>query len=133
VKTIALIGIIGTRKRNTAAAFDLIKNVFDEIYEEGNWLCSGGCPKGGDRYAEQLAKAEGIPIITFYPNYKRFKGGAPIIRNGDIADTSDKIIACVMHPEDGIDAVLERKSGGTEDTLKKFVKRTCDKSKIYLV
>jgi len=55
------------------------------------------------------------------------------VRNGDIADISDKIIACVMNPEDGIDAVLERKSGGTEDTLKKFVKRTGDKSKIYLV
>jgi hypothetical protein len=133
VKRIGIIGIIGTRKRDTAAAFKEVRKGFDEIYEEGNWIVSGGCPKGADRYAEQLAKTEGIPIVTFYPNYKRFKGGAPIIRNGDIADTSDKIIACVMHPEDGIDAVLERKSGGTEDTLKKFVKRTGDKSKIYLV
>lgn len=125
--------MIGTRKRDTSAAFKEIRKVFDEIYEEGNWLCSGGCPKGADRYAEQLAKSEGIPIIIFYPNYKRFRGGAPIIRNGDVADTADKIIACVMNPEDGIDAVLERKSGGTEDTLRKFVKRTGDKSKIYLV
>jgi len=133
VKKMDIIGIIGTRKRDTSVAFKLIRKVFDEIFEEGNILCSGGCPKGADRYAEQLAKAEGIPIITFYPNYKRFKGGAPIIRNGDIADTADMIIACVMHPEDGIDAVLERKSGGTEDTLKKFVKRNGDKTKIYLV
>lgn len=132
MKSVEVIGIVGTRKRDTSAAFKEIRKVFDEIYEEGNWLVSGGCPKGGDRYAEQLAKGEGIPIITFYPNYKKFKGGAPIIRNGHIADAASRIIACVMHPEDGIDAVLERK-GGTEDTLRKFVKRTEDKSKIYLV
>lgn len=128
-----IIGIIGTRKRNTSSAFNKIKEVFDEIYEDGSWIVSGGCPKGADRYAEQLAKSQGLTLVTAYPNYKRYGRGAPIIRNGHIANIADVIIACVMNPEDGIDAVLERKSGGTEDTLRKFVKRTGDKSKIYLV
>jgi len=33
------------------------------------------------------------------------------------------IIACVVHPEDGIDDVLKRETGGTESTLKQFAKR----------
>ena len=128
-----MIGIIGTRKRNTTAAFKKIREVFDEIYEEGNILCSGGCPKGADRYAEQLAKSIGAPILIYYPNYKRYGRGAPIVRNDDVAKNSDLIIACVMKPEDGITEVLRRKTGGTEDTLRKFIKYNIDKSKIYLV
>jgi len=46
-----------------------------------------------------------------------------MVRNTDIAGSSDIIIACVINPEDGIEKVLKRKTGGTEDTLKKFVKR----------
>jgi hypothetical protein len=118
-----VIGVIGTRKRDTSAAFKKIKEKFFEIYEEGDWICSGGCPKGGDRCAEQIAKSDGIPILTFYPAYKRFRGGAPIIRNGPVVEQCDVIIACVMKPEEGIDEVLKREKGGTEDALRKFVKR----------
>src|SRR4030042_5809772 len=95
-----VIGIIGTRQRDTPISFNKVREVFYQIYEEGDWICSGGCPKGADRYAEQLAKVEGIPIILIQPNYKKYKQSAPIIRNGDIAKNSDVIIACVMHPED---------------------------------
>ncbi|MFW9871653.1 MAG: hypothetical protein ACFFG0_01035 [Candidatus Thorarchaeota archaeon] len=116
-----IIGVIGTRKRNTSAAFKKIKEKFFEIYEEGDWICSGGCSKGGDRCAEQIAKSSGIPILTFYPNYKRFQGGATFARNTDIAQTSHVIIACVMRPEEGLDEVLKRDKGGSEDTLRKFV------------
>jgi hypothetical protein len=116
-----IIGIVGTRRRDTASAFNLVRKKFFEIYEEGDWICSGGCGKGGDRFADVIAKQEGIPILTFYPNYKRYKTGAPLVRNTPIAETSHVIIACVIRPEDGIDEVLKRKKGGTEDTLRKFV------------
>lgn len=114
---------MGTRRRDTASVRSLIEEKFWEIYEEGDWIVSGGCPKGGDRFAEQIAKAEGIPILIFYPNYKRYKQGAPIIRNGDVAKESDVIIACVGKPEESIQEILQRKKGGTEDTLRKFVDR----------
>lgn len=126
------IGIVGTRTRNTSLVRRLIEDVFWKIYEEGDWIVSGGCPKGGDRFAEQIAKAEGIPILTIYPNYKRFKLGAPTIRNGPVAENSDVVIACVRKPEDGLDEVLKRKKGGTEDMLKKFVKAHPE-GKVYLV
>ena len=116
-----VIGIIGTRKRNTSTAFKKIKEKFYEIYEEGDWICSGGCDKGGDRCAEQIAKTDGIPILIYYPNYKRFSKGATFVRNTEIAKSSSVVIACVMNPEEGLDKVLDRKKGGSEDTLRKFV------------
>lgn len=115
------IGIIGTRRRDTPSVRRLIEEKLWEIYEEGDWLVSGGCPKGGDRFADQIARAEGLPILTIYPNYKRYRQGGPLIRNGDIAKNSDVIIACLVQPEEPIQEILQRKKGGTEDTLRKFV------------
>ncbi len=123
---------MGTRSRNTSAAFKLIEEKFWQIYKEGDWIVSGGCLKGADRFAEQLAKQEGIPILLFYPNYKRYNRGAPTIRNGSVAENADIVIACVRHPEEGLEEVLKRKKGGTEDMLKKFVK-VHPKGMVYLI
>jgi hypothetical protein len=106
------IGIIGTRRRNSGEAFKKIKEVFLEIYEEGDQIISGGCPKGGDRCAETLAKDFGVPILIFFPNWKKFGRGAGLVRNAAIADSSDILIACVS----------KDRTGGTEDTIKKFIK-----------
>ncbi len=129
-----IIGIIGTRKRNTSFAFKKIRKIFDELYNVGDSICSGGCSKGGDRYAEILAKDEGIEIYIIYPAYKKFGNGAPFIRNGKIANKCDILIACVMNPEDGIEKVLKRDKGGTEDTLRKFYKKNKENAdNIYLI
>lgn len=131
-----IIGIIGTRKRNTSEAYKKVRDKFFEIYEDGDWICSGGCKKGADRFADMISEEEGIPILRIPPSYKRYKRGAPFVRNTQVAENSHVIIACVMDPEDGIDEVLERKKGGTEDTLRKYMKDK-DKNgfvpKIYLV
>ena len=105
------IGIIGTRRRNNNEAYKKVENDFFEIYENGDWIVSGGCPKGGDRFAEVIAKKHGIPILIFYPNWERFKRGAGIVRNGDIAFHSDVLIACVA----------KDRKGGTENTIKSFL------------
>jgi len=117
-----IIGVIGTRRRNTPEAFEKVRQKFFEIYEDGDWICSGGCKKGADRLADMISEEEGIPILRFPPAYKRFKRGAPFIRNTPIAENSDVIIACVIRPEEGLDEVLARDKGGTEDTLKKYMK-----------
>lgn len=103
------IGIIGTRSRDSSGAYNKVEAMFLEIYEEGDMIVSGGCPKGGDRFAEVIAKKFGVPILIFYPNWKRYGGGAGIIRNTNIAKESDVIIAC-----------LARTPGGTDNTLEKF-------------
>lgn len=107
------IGIIGTRRRDTSEAYKKVHDAFFEFYKEGDWIVSGGCPKGGDRFAEKIAKDYGIPILIFYPNWKNLGRGAGLARNSDIARHADVLIACVAH---------DRK-GGTEDTIKKYQKK----------
>jgi len=125
------IGIIGTRKRNGASSFLKVESKFFELYEEGDIIVSGGCKIGGDSFAEEIAEKNGIPILIIYPNYKKYGRGAPIVRNGPVAEASDIVIACVVAPEDGLDEILKRKKGGTEDTLKKYLKQ--GKSEVHLV
>lgn len=128
------IGIIGTRRRNTPSVQKLIEEIFWKKYKTGDWIVSGGCDKGGDKFAEIIAKSHGIPILIIYPNYKKYPPyDAPKQRNTIVAENSDIIIACVMNPEEGIEEVLKRKKGGTEDTLRKFVEMKGSSSLIYLV
>ena len=115
------IGIIGTRKRNIITDFHVVHEAFFEVYEEGDWIVSGHCPTGGDAFAEKIAYSYGIPILLFPP--KKLKREEFFARNTSIAMASDIIIACLINPHDTLEFILKRKSGGSEDTLKKFAKR----------
>ncbi len=81
-------------------------------YPQGVQIVSGGCSKGGDRFAELIAKKFIIPIKLYKPDWKRDKKSAGIIRDIGIAKASDILIACVSG---------DRK-GGTEDCIKRFRK-----------
>ncbi len=105
------IGIIGTRRRDNPEAYMKVVKEFFNIYEEGDWIVSGGCILGGDRFAQVIAKKYGIPILIFYANWDKYKKGAGFVRNIDIAKNSDKLIACVS----------SNRTGGTEDTIKKYM------------
>lgn len=112
------IGIIGSRRRDGVADAEATANaVFGIIKRAGRevdfTIVSGGCPKGGDRFAEDIAKQMSIPIIIHQPQWHRYGRGAGFVRNTYIADDSDVLIACVA----------EDRKGGTEDTIKKFLKR----------
>lgn len=107
------IGIVGSRRRNTNADYAAVHNELNSHYEAGDWLVSGGCPQGADNFAEKIAKAQGYPILIFYPDWKGVGKYAGFKRNTDIALNSDILIACVA----------EDRTGGTEDTVKKFIAR----------
>lgn len=107
------IGIIGSRRRSRGLDRKATREKFFEIFEDGDWIVSGGCPEGGDEFAHKIAKDYGIPILIFYPDWKKFGRGAGIVRNGTIAENSDVMIACVH----------QDRRGGTEDTIKKFLKK----------
>lgn len=110
-----VIGIVGTRRRDSIHTdFPKVKEALFAIFQDGSngdTLVSGGCPSGGDRFAEILAKNEQIPIMIYYAKWSKYGKHAGFIRNGFIATLADKLIACVA-PD---------RTGGTEDTIKKFL------------
>lgn len=141
------IGIVGTRQRDGKGDLELVRIKLLEIYKPGDNIISGGCKQGGDRFSEILANElqldfEWCTSEEIFAQSssctKAFKGFIRIhvpdenrldakllaknrraayavinyARNTLIAQDSDKLIACVA-PD---------RKGGTEDTIKKFVK-----------
>jgi predicted Rossmann fold nucleotide-binding protein DprA/Smf involved in DNA uptake len=106
------IGIIGSRRRNTKEDLDACRTVFKSIYEKGDRLVSGGCPKGGDFFCEIFAKEYDIPIRIHKAEWDKYGKAAGFKRNTYIAEDADVLI-CVCHAD---------RTGGTEDTVKKAEK-----------
>lgn len=106
--------IIGSRRRNTEEDYLLVEKHFVSIYEKGDLIVSGGCPKGGDNFAEIISAVFNVWMVVWYPKWKMdngfFRRWAGFERNTIIAQNGDIIIACVA-PD---------RTGGTEDTIKKF-------------
>ena len=123
-----VIGIVGSRTRNSPRDKMLVEEQFDTIYEDGDWLCSGDCRQGADAFALQIARKRGIPILSFPPGVK---GGNErfFIRNDLIAYHSDVLIACVVQPFD-----IEAR-GGTNFTCRAFRihKPVSWESKLFIV
>ena len=106
------IGIIGSRRRDSEEDFKKCEEAFLSVYEPGDEIVSGGCPKGGDKFAEILAKKHQVTIKIYYAQWNKIGRGAGFARNTYIAKDSDVLIACVSY---------DRK-GGTENTIKTFLK-----------
>lgn len=119
--------IIGTRKRDTKEDFEIVWQAFRKYYEEGDTIISGGCPQGGDRFAEVIARRMGLTEsnggLTIHRPAK-VESGAPqwrytqefYKRNGLVANETEEdsiVLACVA-PD---------RTGGTEDTIKKINRR----------
>jgi predicted Rossmann fold nucleotide-binding protein DprA/Smf involved in DNA uptake len=119
------IGIIGSRRRDSAEDMELCRKVFNELYEDGDIIVSGHCPRGGDRFAEVFAKELNLTekngkLILHRPDWEANGKAAGFVRNTFIAEDSDIIIA----------VVAADRTGGTEDTIKKAIKMN---KKIILV
>jgi hypothetical protein len=134
-----IIGIVGTRQRDTLADFHKVEAAFQKIYQPGDRIVSGGCPQGGDRFAEILAlmlakpghwteaqlfamspyerhhviKDRGAPIHIHPAEWDKYGKAAGHRRNTYIARDADMLIA----------ATAANRTGGTEDTINKFLKR----------
>lgn len=116
-----IIGIVGSRRRNSKEDFQAVEKAFLAIYEEGDEIVSGGCPKGADSFAEYLASKHQVPIKIHYAKWNRYGNIAGFMRNSDIAIEADILIACVA----------EDREGGTEDTIQKFT--SLMKGKVIIV
>ncbi len=120
------IGVVGSRRRNSQEDFTLVEAAVLRILEPGDSLVSGGCSKGADRFAEQIARKHHLEIEIFPANWQNpdcpperrrpradgswYDPQAGFARNGLIARASDVLIACVA----------QDRTGGTEDTIRKF-------------
>ena len=105
------IGIIGSRRRDTEVDLKYCTQVFLRYYKNGDEIVSGGCPKGGDRFAEIIAKVGEIPIKIYYAQWGLLGKSAGFIRNTYIARDSDILLA-VVAPD---------RTGGAEDTIRKAI------------
>ena len=78
------IAIVGSRN---------LKNIALESYlsEEVTEIVSGGAV-GVDTIAANYAKENGLKLTVFLPDYNRYGRGAPIVRNKEIVDYSDKVL-----------------------------------------
>lgn len=78
------IAIIGSR--------NVIPEGIETYISDGDEIVSGGA-QGVDRYAAEFAKENGCKLTEFLPQYERYGRGAPIVRNRQIVDYCDKVIA----------------------------------------
>lgn len=144
-----IIGIVGSRRRDTLVDFNLVEGAFRHPYEPGDRIVSGGCPQGGDRFAEIIAielaapgryklescflwslaqrhhliKELGAPIIIHHAHWEKHGRAAGFLRNNLIARDADLLIACVAAD----------RTGGTEDTIGKFLRKGKSKEDMILV
>lgn len=79
------IAVIGSRKLT-------VNNLEDYIPPECDEIVSGGAI-GIDRCAAAYARARGLKLTEFLPEYESFGRFAPIRRNYQIVDYADKVIA----------------------------------------
>lgn len=118
------IGIVGSRRRDSDEDYQACLAAFMAIYKPGDLIVSGGCPQGGDRFAEVIAEELKIPIKINYPDKSKLdqallksnpRAAYAVInyaRNSLIASDCNVLIA----------VVAEDRKGGTEDTVKKAIK-----------
>ena len=79
------LAIIGSR---TCPAVDIASH----LWFVPELIVSGGA-KGVDTYARLYAEGNGIPFIEFLPEYRKYGKIAPIIRNRQIVDNCDFLLA----------------------------------------
>lgn len=116
-----VIGVVGTRRRDSDYDFRLVENEFLRHYHEGDIICSGLCSKGADRFAVILSEKYHISARWYKANWQKDGKAAGFIRNTYIAEDSNILIACVA----------DDRKGGTEDTLRKF--KNLGKRNWYLI
>jgi len=86
------LAVIGSR---TIKDYIFVENKLCEIiekYNEIDTIISGGA-KGVDSLAEKFANEYGLKTIIFKPDWKKFGKGAGFIRNKQIIENSDIVVA----------------------------------------
>ena len=107
------IAVIGSRNL-------CIENLEDYLPEGCTEIVSGGA-KGVDSSAAQFAKAHSIKLTEFLPQYEKYGRAAPIVRNKQIVDHADMVLA-----------FWNGKSAGTRSVIG-YCEKTRKQCKIILI
>ena len=79
------IAVVGSREINVSSIEKYLPSECSEIV-------SGGA-RGVDSSAADFAKAAGIELTVFLPEYQKYGRAAPIVRNKQLVDYADAVIA----------------------------------------
>ena len=82
---IVRVAVIGSRGLS-------LHHIADYLPKGTTQIISGGA-KGVDACVKSYAMLHGIPYLEFLPDYRRYRKGAPIRRNLQIAENADLVIA----------------------------------------
>lgn len=83
-----VVGIVGSRDAKGMTIDDLAFYLPEKV----SAIVSGGA-KGVDEVAERYAKQHHIRYVAFLPDYTTFGKQAPLIRNTQIVQACDKVLA----------------------------------------
>ncbi len=78
------IAIIGSRS--------ITMTNIDEYVSNNDEIVSGGAA-GADSCAAEYARSKGLKLTEFLPQYDKYGRAAPIVRNKEIVDYADKVVA----------------------------------------
>ncbi len=109
------LAIVGSR------TFDDVRLFIESIPEKSEieMIISGGA-NGADLYAEKYAEIENIPLKIFKPQWDVYGKKAGMLRNSDIVNECDKLIAFWDGKSKGtLDSITKAK---TQDKLLKIVR-----------
>ena len=79
------VAVVGSRTINTIPLETFLP-------PETNELVSGGA-KGVDTYVRFFAQQKGVKLTEFFPDYSRYGRAAPLLRNRQIVDYADAVLA----------------------------------------
>lgn len=102
------IGFTGHRDKN--ADIKDISQIATK-YAGATWLHGGA--KGFDTQVDVFARVHSIPAQVYLPDYEKYGRGAPLVRDREIVDNCDMLVALY----DG------RKTGGTAYTVNYAIKK----------
>lgn len=88
-----------------------VQNLADYLPDGTDCIVSGGA-RGIDSCAADFARKHGMRLIEFKPDYEKFGRRAPLVRNIDIVNECDYVLA-----------FWDGKSRGTKYTINRAEKR----------
>lgn len=84
------VAIVGSRSASDYEAWK--KLALGVLPENTSMIVSGGA-KGIDAFAARLAEELGLPLLEFKPDYGKYGRGAPLVRNTEIVNAADYVLA----------------------------------------